>query len=71
MKATVWSNPIYGAIVGYLRFLTAQCRDWLKNIVDFFIFRSKSPVWSARRGLTQTLTQDYEGRETDVTIMPW
>lgn len=71
MKATVWSHPVYGAIVGYLRFLTAQCRDWLKNIVDFFIFRSKSPVWSARRGLTQTLTQDYEGRENDVTIMPW
>lgn len=70
-KATVWSHPVYGALVGYLRFLTAQCRDWLKNIVNFFIFRSKIPAWSARRGITQTLTQDYEGRENDVTIQPW
>jgi hypothetical protein len=57
MAATVWSNPVYNTLVGYLRFLTAQCRDWVKNIVKLFIFRSRAPIWSARRGLTQTLTQ--------------
>jgi TAG lipase/steryl ester hydrolase/phospholipase A2/LPA acyltransferase len=57
LRATLWSNPIYGALVGYTRFLTAQCRDWLKNIVNFIVFRSNSPVWSNRRGITQTLTQ--------------
>lgn len=56
-KATVWSNPIYGALVGYLRFLTSQCRDWLKNIINLLIFQSKAPLWSTRRGLSQTLTQ--------------
>lgn len=71
MKATVWSNPIYGALVGYLRFLTAQCKDWLKNIVNLLIFRSQSPLWSTKRGMTQALTQEYEGRPVDVTIMPW
>lgn len=60
-----------GALVGYVRFLTAQCRDWLKNIINFLIFRSKAPTWSSRRGFIQLLTQDYEGRDNDVTIMPW
>jgi len=70
-KATVWSNPVYGALVGYMRFLSSQIRDWLKNIVNFVIFRSNAPHWSNRRGLVQALTQDYEGRDYDITIMPW
>ena len=71
MAATVWSNPIYNTLVGYLRFLSSQCRDWVKNIVKLFIFRSRAPIWSSRRGFTQTITQDYEGRDVDVTINPW
>eukprot|EP01038_Epipyxis_sp_PR26KG_P015029 gene15029-20222_t len=71
IRANVWSNPLYGAIVGYVRFLKAQCRDWLKNVVNLFVYRSNAPVWSSRRGFTQTLTQEYEGRENDITIMPW
>jgi TAG lipase/steryl ester hydrolase/phospholipase A2/LPA acyltransferase len=71
LKSTVWTNPVYGALVGYMRFLAAQCRDWLKNIVNFLVFRSNAPVWSTKRGITQTLTQDYEGRDNDITIMPW
>jgi predicted acylesterase/phospholipase RssA len=70
-RASVWSNPFYRTVVGYARFLKDQCRDWLKNIVGLFIFRSNAPAWSAKRGLAQTLTQEYEGREMDVTIMPW
>jgi TAG lipase/steryl ester hydrolase/phospholipase A2/LPA acyltransferase len=71
ITATVWSNPVYNAVVGFLRFLTAQSRDWLKNVVKLFVFRSRSPTWSSRRGFTQMLTQDYEGRDVDVTINPW
>ena len=41
LKASVWSNPIYGFIVGYVRFLKDQCKDWIKNIVTFLISRSK------------------------------
>jgi len=59
--ATVWSNPIFTTFIGYLRFLTAQCKDWLKNIINLFIYRSNAPIWSTRRGFTQTLTQEYEG----------
>lgn len=57
LRATVWSNAIYGALVGYLRFLMSQCRDWLKNIINLLVFRSKAPLWSTRRGLSQALTQ--------------
>ena len=69
--ANIWSSTLYGTVVGYLRFLKAQCRDWLKNMIDLVVYNSNAPVWSARRGFTQLLTQDYEGRECDVTIMPW
>jgi predicted acylesterase/phospholipase RssA len=57
LAATVWSNPVYNALVGYLRFLTSQCKDWLKNVVKLFMFGSRTPIWSSRRGLFQTLTQ--------------
>jgi len=70
LKAMSWSNPVYGALVGYMRFLTAQCRDWLKNIVNFMVFRSNTTgdytnttifvglhKYYNRRGFTQILTQ--------------
>jgi TAG lipase / steryl ester hydrolase / phospholipase A2 / LPA acyltransferase len=71
LSTNVWSNPIYNGLVGYMRFLTAQCKDWVKNVVKLFIFRSQAPIWSQRRGFTESLTQDYEGRDVDVTINPW
>lgn len=71
VQASVWTNPVYSYIVGYLRFLKNQCRDFVKNTVDFFVFRSFAPSWSSRRGFAQILTQEYEGREQDITIMPW
>lgn len=71
LKANVWTSSVYGVAVAYVRFLKAQCRDWLRNIVSLLNFRSNAPSWSTKRGFFQTLTQDYEGREIDVTIMPW
>eukprot|EP01034_Spumella_vulgaris_P025151 gene25151-31574_t len=70
-KASVWSNPVFRTIVGCARFLKEQCRDWVKNIVGLLVFRSDASEWSSKRGLAQTLTQEYEGRESDITIMPW
>ena len=71
VQATVWSAPLYGFICGVLRFLKAQIRDWVSNVVDLAVYRSTQPSWKARRGLHQLLTQDYEGRESDVSILPW
>ncbi|RYY70542.1 hypothetical protein EON63_22485 [archaeon] len=41
----------------HYRFLTAQCKDWIKNVVNFVVYRSKSPIWGMRRGLMQAITQ--------------
>lgn len=43
----------------------------MKNIVEVFSYGSDVAGWSIKRGLFQTLIQDYEGRSIDVTIMPW
>jgi hypothetical protein len=71
LQATIWSHPMYGTIAGYLRFLKAQLRDWLKNFIDMVVYKRMAPAFFGRRGLHQILTQEYEGREKDVTIMPW
>ena len=71
LQASNEANPIYGTIVGYLRFLKAQCRDWFKNFVDLVVYNSNAPAWSSKRGFAQLVTQEYEGRDHDVTIMPW
>jgi hypothetical protein len=50
---------------------TAQFRDWVKNVSNLLVSRSLAPVWSTKRGISQLLTQDYEGRSEDITIFPW
>ena len=62
---------LFGSLVGILRFLKAQCRDWLRNVIDLMVYGSVAPEWAGRRGFTQLLTQEYEGRSSDVSIMPW
>ena len=57
LQSSIWSPPLYGAIVSYLRYLRSQCRDWLKNVCNLLVSRSLAPAWSTRRGLFQTLTQ--------------
>jgi predicted acylesterase/phospholipase RssA len=69
--ATIWSNRLFGITVGLMRFLKAQVKDWIKNIVSFAVFRSNASEWSSKRGISQALTQEYEGRSKDITIMPW
>ena len=57
--ANVWSNPLFTSVVGYMRFLTAQTRDWIKNVVNLFVFRSLAPIWSTRRGFAQVRAQQH------------
>ncbi len=71
VQASVWSPWWFGACVGYVRFLKAFVKGWISNIVDLWVYRLKAPLWASRRGLAQLLTQEYEGREQDITIMPW
>jgi len=69
---SAWAtSPILRMVVGYTHFLKSQCRDWLRNIISFISFRPDEPSWKTKRGLATMLTQSYEGRANDVTIMPW
>lgn len=57
VRTTVWSPVLFGLVAGYLRFLKAQFRDWLRNLIDLVTLRSLSPSWGARRGFVQMITQ--------------
>ena len=66
------SPMLYGVLSGVLRFLKAQCRDWLRNVTDLIVYRGSVAGGSrGDRGFSQLLTQEYEGRTSDVSIMPW
>ena len=57
VRATAYSPPLFGILVGYLRFIKAQFRDWLKNFIDMVVFRSLTPSWGAKRGIVGVITQ--------------
>ena len=57
VRATVWSSTFFGAAVSYLRFMKAQLRDWLNNVIELVVSRSLNPSWNARRGIVQLITQ--------------
>jgi len=71
LSRSVWENPIYGFITALLGFMKSQVRAWTKHVVDLVILRRQAPSWSTRRGVGQLLTQEYEGRDQDITILPW
>jgi TAG lipase/steryl ester hydrolase/phospholipase A2/LPA acyltransferase len=62
-QTSAWSHPLFGALMNYVRFLRAQCKDWFKNVISLLVARSLAPAWSTKRGVAQALMQDYEGRE--------
>ena len=57
VRVTAYSPRVIGLLVDYLRFLKAQFRDWLKNVIDLVIFRTLTPSWGVRRGLVGVITQ--------------
>merc|ERR1712157_332084 len=42
------------------------------NVFDLFGGRRIAPLWDTRRNMgTQFFTQEYEGRDTDISLIPW
>lgn len=69
---SVWSNPIMGLITGTMEFLKNQVRGWLRNLVELVGGRRLAPLFDTRRGmLSQFFTQEYEGRDCDISLIPW
>jgi len=69
-KNSVWTNPVTGFLNSVLTFLKDQVRTWLAHMVDVIGARRLSP--GTERGVgTQFFTQEYEGRPSDISLIPW
>ena len=73
--------PHYSRLISVSRFylfcLLHTCgRDWLKAFTDFLACGALAPgiAWESlggRKSVSQLLTQEYGGRDSDITILPW
>lgn len=71
-KMSVWANPITGLVYQVLTFMRNQLRSWLLNLVQCVGARRITPLFETQRGIgTQFFTQEYEGRSTDISLVPW
>jgi hypothetical protein len=69
---SVWSNPISGLIGAVLTFLKERCRTWLGHCVELVGERRITPQYATSRGImAQFFIQEYEGRDCDISLIPW
>lgn len=69
---SVWSNPISGFINAVLSFLKERCRTWLAHVVELVGSRRIAPSQAtSRAGMTQFFVQEYQGRDCDISLIPW
>ena len=55
-----------------LRFVKDQVKGWVRNMMAFLGVQRRVPLWETRRSfISQFVTQEYEGRDSDITIYPW
>jgi hypothetical protein len=69
---SVWSNPVFGFINAVLSFLKGRCRTWLAHAVELVGARRLVPQHATSRGIaSQVFVQEYEGRDCDISLIPW
>jgi len=72
LNKSVWSNQVVGLTHGILLFLKNQLKSWVRDIVELIGGRRAAPLEEFRRGIgSQFFTQEYDGRETDISLIPW
>jgi len=72
LNKSVWTNHFIGWTHGILLFLKNQLRAWFRNIIELVGGRRIAPLWDTRRGImSQFFTQEYEGRDCDISLIPW
>ncbi|KAL3940704.1 MAG: hypothetical protein SGBAC_004800 [Bacillariaceae sp.] len=68
----IWSNPVSGFVNSVLSFLKDRCRSWLADIVELVGARTFAPQHATSRGImAQFFVQEYEGRNCDISLIPW
>lgn len=71
-EKSVWIHPVMGLFNSLLVFLKDQLRGWLTHAVELVGGRRFSPLFGTQRDFgTQILTQEYEGRDCDISMVPW
>lgn len=71
-KVSVWANPLTGFVSQIVSFLKDQVRSWLLHLVDCIGARRITPLFETQRGIgAQFFTQEYEGRLSDISLIPW
>lgn len=71
-ERSVWIHPVTGLFNSLLVFLKDELRGWLTHAVELIGGRRFSPLFGTQRDFgTQILTQEYEGRECDISMVPW
>ncbi|KAL3920838.1 MAG: hypothetical protein SGILL_003057, partial [Bacillariaceae sp.] len=69
---SIWSLPLVGFVGATLKFLKDQCRSWLTHFVELVGARRLAPQHATARGLgAQFFVQEYEGRDCDISLIPW
>ena len=69
---SIWINPFTGMINAVLTFLKDRCRSWLAHVVELVGARRIAPLHATSRGMgAQFFTQEYEGRNCDISLIPW
>jgi len=69
---SIWSTPLTGLVNSILIFLKDQCRSWLSHLVEMVGARRYAPQHATSRRLgAQIFVQEYEGRDCDVSLIPW
>jgi TAG lipase/steryl ester hydrolase/phospholipase A2/LPA acyltransferase len=72
LHTSIWTNPIIGMMNGILLFLKDQTKTWFANVVELVGGRRLAPLFDTRRGVaSQFFTQEYEGRDCDISLIPW
>lgn len=72
VQRSVWNKRLTGLVTGVLLFLKKQVKAWIENLVVMIGGQRIAPMWDTRRGFkTQFFTQEYEGRDIDVSLIPW
>jgi TAG lipase / steryl ester hydrolase / phospholipase A2 / LPA acyltransferase len=71
-NVSVWSNPFIGFVHQIQVFLKDQVRSWLLHLVSCVGARRITPLFETQRGIGATFfTQEYEGRSSDISLIPW
>lgn len=69
---SIWSTPLTGLVNSILIFLKNQCRSWLSHVVEMVGGRRYAPQHATARTIgAQFFVQEYEGRDCDVSLIPW